>query len=98
MPETETEADTTAERFFAVQPKLDCPHVCDACDFILPEAFSLRQCSQCHHEPENWLCLGCGAVFCSRYVNSHMLEHFTGLYTLGRCKRAAMLLTVAGRC
>ena len=80
MPdETETEADTTAERFFAVQPKLDCPHVCDACDFTLPEAFSLQQCSQCHHEPENWLCLGCGAVFCSRYVNSHMLEHFTGL-------------------
>ncbi|KAK2974492.1 hypothetical protein RJ640_018657, partial [Escallonia rubra] len=32
-------------------------------------------CNRCHHPDENWLCLGCKDVLCSRFVNKHMLEH-----------------------
>ncbi|KAK9165950.1 hypothetical protein Scep_001141 [Stephania cephalantha] len=33
-------------------------------------------CSRCHHPFENWLCLCCKDVLCSRFVNKHMLEHY----------------------
>ncbi|KAK7855645.1 histone deacetylase 6 [Quercus suber] len=33
-------------------------------------------CSRCQHPNENWLCLSCKDVLCSRYVNKHMLQHF----------------------
>jgi ADP-ribosylglycohydrolase len=29
----------------------------------------------CHVAGESWLCLHCGNVFCSRYVNGHALKH-----------------------
>ncbi|XP_078435427.1 histone deacetylase-like protein isoform X2 [Wolffia australiana] len=32
-------------------------------------------CSRCHHPSENWLCLGCKDVLCSRFINKHMLNH-----------------------
>lgn len=31
---------------------------------------------RCEHPEENWLCLCCKEVLCSRFVNKHMLEHF----------------------
>ncbi|XP_059652544.1 uncharacterized protein LOC132299756 [Cornus florida] len=33
-------------------------------------------CNRCHHPDDNWLCLCCKDVLCSRYVNNHMLDHF----------------------
>ncbi|GMH03106.1 hypothetical protein Nepgr_004945 [Nepenthes gracilis] len=33
-------------------------------------------CFRCDHPAENWLCLCCKEVFCSRFVNKHMLEHY----------------------
>ncbi|KAL9371114.1 hypothetical protein Peur_036254 [Populus x canadensis] len=33
-------------------------------------------CNRCHHPSENWLCLSCKDVLCSRFVNKHMLQHF----------------------
>ncbi|XP_031274256.1 histone deacetylase 6 [Pistacia vera] len=33
-------------------------------------------CNRCDHQSENWLCLSCKDVLCSRYVNKHMLQHF----------------------
>ncbi|KAL2537254.1 Regulator of Vps4 activity in the MVB pathway protein [Forsythia ovata] len=32
-------------------------------------------CNRCEHPDENWLCLCCKDVLCSRFVNKHMLEH-----------------------
>ncbi|TKY71247.1 Histone deacetylase 6 [Spatholobus suberectus] len=32
-------------------------------------------CHRCQHASENWLCLSCKQVLCSRYVNKHMLHH-----------------------
>lgn len=31
---------------------------------------------RCQHPNENWLCLCCKDVLCSRFVNKHMLEHY----------------------
>ncbi|XP_027112618.1 uncharacterized protein [Coffea arabica] len=33
-------------------------------------------CYRCQHPQENWLCLSCEDVLCSRFVNKHMLEHY----------------------
>ncbi|XP_052185293.1 uncharacterized protein LOC127796930 [Diospyros lotus] len=33
-------------------------------------------CSRCQHPKENWLCLSCKDVLCSRFINKHMLEHY----------------------
>ena len=35
----------------------------------------LKPCGSCENVGENWLCLMCSVVFCSRYVKSHMVEH-----------------------
>lgn len=64
---------------FAVFPKSDCPHQSDikfdqALDYLTKEAL-LRSCTDCGGVNENWMCLTCGAVSCSRFCNSHMLKH-----------------------
>ncbi|KAG6710130.1 hypothetical protein I3843_06G159300 [Carya illinoinensis] len=33
-------------------------------------------CYRCQHPSENWLCLCCKEVLCSRFVNKHMLQHY----------------------
>ncbi|CAN1821589.1 Histone deacetylase 6 [Linum perenne] len=33
-------------------------------------------CLRCQHPEENWLCLSCKDVLCSRFVNKHMLQHY----------------------
>lgn len=33
-------------------------------------------CFSCQNPSENWLCLSCKDVLCSRFVNKHMLEHY----------------------
>mmetsp|Transcript_7636 Transcript_7636/g.998 ORF Transcript_7636/g.998 Transcript_7636/m.998 type:complete len:98 (+) Transcript_7636:231-524(+) len=33
------------------------------------------KCEDCENVGENWVCLSCGTVRCSRYVNEHMLMH-----------------------
>ncbi|KAJ4716166.1 Histone deacetylase 6 [Melia azedarach] len=33
-------------------------------------------CNRCQHPNENWLCLSCKEVLCSRFVNKHMLQHY----------------------
>ncbi|KAF8661114.1 hypothetical protein HU200_057220 [Digitaria exilis] len=39
-------------------------------------------CSRCHHPAENWLCLICKDVLCSRFINKHMLCHYQ---EIGHC-------------
>ena len=69
---------------FAVYPKTDCPHV---------EQLAISElvvdvgapCSACGDTSENWLCLNCGNVGCSRYVKGHMAEHMTTACKQGIC-------------
>ncbi|UJR30750.1 hypothetical protein I4U23_018270 [Adineta vaga] len=39
-----------------------------------------HQCTDCESTKENWLCLSCGEIHCSRYVNNHGEGHW--LFTL----------------
>ena len=64
---------------YAITPKDDCPHVTAE---NLAEDYSIfndimvdTACTDCVNTNENWVCLKCGIVKCSRYVNEHMLMH-----------------------
>eukprot|EP01099_Mayorella_cantabrigiensis_P007259 TRINITY_DN6355_c0_g1_i1.p1 TRINITY_DN6355_c0_g1~~TRINITY_DN6355_c0_g1_i1.p1 ORF type:complete len:152 (-),score=39.60 TRINITY_DN6355_c0_g1_i1:155-568(-) len=69
------ERDARGETGFYVVPKFDCSHT----HSIKPELTvpPLWKCegTDCGHEEENWLCLTCSKIFCSRYVKGHMAEH-----------------------
>ncbi|KAI8147020.1 hypothetical protein BJV82DRAFT_597436 [Fennellomyces sp. T-0311] len=58
---------------FAVVPITTCPHIPTA---ITPKAFIGSPCKSCDETQENWQCLTCDTVRCSRYRHGHMLEHF----------------------
>uniref|UniRef100_A0A6A7G4B6 Regulatory protein SIR2 homolog 7 n=2 Tax=Hirondellea gigas TaxID=1518452 RepID=A0A6A7G4B6_9CRUS len=65
---------------FAVDLKMDCPHV-DQCvenvAVIVADDDSLKKnCASCLDTTENWLCLSCFSVRCSRYVAGHMQDHY----------------------
>lgn len=64
--------------FFAVSPKHDCPHIeghvsSDLATFS--EVTLESRCGICDNMGENWVCLSCGTVQCSRYVKEHMAAH-----------------------
>eukprot|EP01010_Urceolus_cornutus_P002925 NODE_387_length_1712_cov_282.833434_g306_i0.p1 GENE.NODE_387_length_1712_cov_282.833434_g306_i0~~NODE_387_length_1712_cov_282.833434_g306_i0.p1 ORF type:complete len:407 (+),score=55.98 NODE_387_length_1712_cov_282.833434_g306_i0:323-1543(+) len=61
-----------------VNPKRDCPHVKAGIPPVpVHKAMELvtGKCKGCTDVSENWVCLGCQDVFCSRYVNGHMKQH-----------------------
>ena len=66
-------------RMFAVSPKCDCPHINP--DHLAEDLSTITsvkitaECPDCMNKVENWLCLKCGTVKCSRYVHEHMLYH-----------------------
>ena len=62
------------EGLVSVQPIRDCAHCRD--EFILKkEEFKdlsvAQKCGNCDNVGENWVCLQCKEVSCSRYVKSH---------------------------
>lgn len=63
----------------AVAPKLDCPHLVEVDVTAILQRFSkdilARPCASCQDFSENWMCLQCEEVYCSRYVQEHMLMH-----------------------
>jgi len=63
-----------------VIPKQTCEHV----QYLhLSEEFhniDNNQCIDCESTNENWLCLSCGEIHCSRYINNHGEGHW--LFTL----------------
>jgi uncharacterized UBP type Zn finger protein len=68
---------------FAIIPKTDCPHIKDSYVANLDSAMiSLKQtlltspCRACQSTQENWVCLLCEQVFCARYIQGHMNQHF----------------------
>jgi histone deacetylase 6 len=62
--------------FFAVEPLPYCPHL----QFLEPvpcHGIEARApCKECSQTGENWICLTCYEVHCSRYVHGHMEEHW----------------------
>ena len=70
---------------YAVAPKTDCPHFDDLNHFDMPsDRNALKQllsglknapCKHCQDTSENWFCLKCHDVACSRYKNGHMADH-----------------------
>ena len=62
------------QQLYAVDPIKDCPH-CIELDYELfvDKKFN-EKCIQCDNVGENWICLECQQIFCSRYVNGHMVE------------------------
>jgi NAD-dependent SIR2 family protein deacetylase len=67
----------------AVNPKTDCPHIpqCFAPGSAAASGRPLQinlqgKCNSCESANENWLCLVCLNIGCSRFVHGHGVEHF----------------------
>ena len=59
-----------------VMPLSWCPHLEEVNDEFKVKDFDVKKkCEFCENEGENWICLTCHKVYCSRYVNQHMLNH-----------------------
>ncbi|KAI8099649.1 uncharacterized protein BX664DRAFT_355050 [Halteromyces radiatus] len=63
----------TQEIPYAVEPRLDCPHL--PITTKEQSVFLDQPCQQCNDETENWQCLTCNIVLCSRYRQAHMQAH-----------------------
>ncbi|XP_051185392.1 uncharacterized protein [Lolium perenne] len=63
-----------------VEARTSCPHLpampAASADELARVPAPDSQCSRCHHPSENWFCLICKDVLCSRFINKHMLHHF----------------------
>ena len=69
------EAEKDLGGFFAVSPKTDCPHIQNLSQDLSDHSIT-DPCQDCTDRKENWICLICGKVACSRFVNGHMSLHF----------------------
>lgn len=63
-----------------VIPKQTCEHVQHVQLLKVFKPIEKNQCADCESSTENWLCLSCEEIHCSRYVNNHGEEHW--LFTL----------------
>eukprot|EP01116_Phalansterium_solitarium_P000243 TRINITY_DN10143_c0_g1_i2.p1 TRINITY_DN10143_c0_g1~~TRINITY_DN10143_c0_g1_i2.p1 ORF type:complete len:455 (+),score=85.60 TRINITY_DN10143_c0_g1_i2:118-1482(+) len=63
---------------YAVEPRLNCPHLSKNFNAeTLPASISVTApCRHCDNIGENWICLSCFQVNCSRHVKGHAAEHF----------------------
>uniref|UniRef100_A0A0E0JAX0 UBP-type domain-containing protein n=1 Tax=Oryza nivara TaxID=4536 RepID=A0A0E0JAX0_ORYNI len=63
-----------------VEARTSCPHLsampAASADDLARVPPPDSPCSRCHHPAENWLCLICKDVLCSRFINKHMLYHY----------------------
>lgn len=80
-----------SEDFFAIDPRTDCPHLkedhyshlnsflqASLSNYKKVSPFNVfceMKCEDCPEKFENWLCLECNLVFCSRYKQAHMAKH-----------------------
>eukprot|EP01095_Lingulamoeba_sp_RSL-Kostka_P009060 TRINITY_DN309_c0_g1_i4.p1 TRINITY_DN309_c0_g1~~TRINITY_DN309_c0_g1_i4.p1 ORF type:complete len:173 (-),score=32.73 TRINITY_DN309_c0_g1_i4:110-556(-) len=62
---------------YSVTPKTDCPHTLDnvICDLEKLKGTLNKECYECNATGENWVCLKCHLVGCSRYVCGHLATH-----------------------
>ncbi|XP_052822456.1 histone deacetylase 6 isoform X2 [Octopus bimaculoides] len=63
------------ESMYCVQPLTWCPHL-EKVTSVPPQGLDTSSpCETCGDTNENWVCLTCYKVFCSRYVQEHMVKH-----------------------
>lgn len=63
---------------FQVIPLTTCPHLVGIEPVTADDEakFDVRKpCETCEDASENWICLTCHQVHCSRYVLNHMMHH-----------------------
>lgn len=65
----------TQDVFYAVTPLSWCPHLVAVCPIPAAGLDVFQPCKTCGAFQENWVCLTCYQVYCSRYVNAHMVRH-----------------------
>eukprot|EP01117_Protostelium_nocturnum_P013369 TRINITY_DN4982_c0_g1_i1.p1 TRINITY_DN4982_c0_g1~~TRINITY_DN4982_c0_g1_i1.p1 ORF type:complete len:592 (-),score=152.62 TRINITY_DN4982_c0_g1_i1:23-1798(-) len=67
----------------AVEPKDDCPHLQNSFSpNKLPTDLKPKMpCIECQSTVENWICLNCYQIGCSRYHASHSSQHFENKFT-----------------
>ncbi|KAJ3675602.1 hypothetical protein LUZ60_004644 [Juncus effusus] len=58
-----------------VEARSTCDHLGSLCSDLTHIPLPDTPCSRCEHPSENWLCLSCKEVLCSRFINKHMLTH-----------------------
>ncbi|XP_075812764.1 protein deacetylase HDAC6 isoform X2 [Microtus pennsylvanicus] len=61
--------------FYAVTPLSWCPHLVAVCPIPAEGLDTAQPCKTCGTLQENWVCLTCYQVYCSRYVRAHMVHH-----------------------
>ncbi|KAK7855643.1 uncharacterized protein LOC112021011 [Quercus suber] len=59
-----------------VEARTSCDHLASLSADLAHIPTPDTPCYRCQHPNENWLCLCCKDVLCSRFVNKHMLQHF----------------------
>nr|XP_048317317.1 histone deacetylase 6 isoform X1 [Myodes glareolus] len=65
----------TQDVFYAVTPLSWCPHLVAVCPIPAEGLDTAQPCKTCGTLQENWVCLTCYQVYCSRYVHAHMVHH-----------------------
>merc|ERR1711874_425268 len=69
-------ASLMASGGFAVYPLPWYPHLDSLSSSVWPETLRVSEpCVDCGDRSENWVCLHCSTILCSRYVNGHGLKH-----------------------
>ncbi|XP_064631890.1 histone deacetylase 6-like isoform X3 [Lineus longissimus] len=68
-------SDDPNAHMFAVMPRPWCPHLSMIGPLPDKGLDANAPCLDCEAVGENWVCLICYKVYCSRYVNEHMLFH-----------------------
>ncbi|KAK8936463.1 hypothetical protein KSP39_PZI012134 [Platanthera zijinensis] len=58
-----------------VEAKESCDHLPSLSSDLTHIPGPDSHCTRCQHPVENWLCLSCKDVLCSRFINKHMLNH-----------------------
>ncbi|CAK5077356.1 unnamed protein product [Meloidogyne enterolobii] len=74
---SDSEQEEKPQEFFAVTPLKTCPHLGQIADSKLPSdgLNTKAACNKCSNTGENWVCLKCFEIYCSRYVEGHALGH-----------------------
>ncbi|KAJ8763393.1 hypothetical protein K2173_002276 [Erythroxylum novogranatense] len=59
-----------------VEARTSCDHLAFLSSDLVHIPTPDSSCYRCEHPRENWLCLSCKDVLCSRFMNKHMLLHY----------------------
>lgn len=68
-------ADINQGILYAVTPLSWCPHLVAVHPMPAASLDVTQPCEDCGTCQENWVCLSCYQVYCSRYINAHMVRH-----------------------